>query len=157
MNYDITFIFELVSTIIMIIAYILLIIQSFNNYNFKEYKNKNSIIERFLYEQFSREVYDNLEQKISSINQDYYYPNYGNKKIEIYLETFYDCRDVKEFELNEKICQEKILKNNTCCRAECCSRTNGGKIYCLPYNFDLDFSKDDFHDSRLIYLMMMNI
>ena len=54
MNYGITFIFELVSTIIMIIAYILLIIQSFNNYNFKEYKNKNSLIERFLYEQFSR-------------------------------------------------------------------------------------------------------
>ena len=151
MNYKITFIFELVSTIIMIIAYILLIIQSFDNYNFKEYKDKDSIIERFLYEQFSLEVYDNLEQKISSINQDNYYPNRGNKKIDIYLETFYDCRGVKDFELNEKICQDKILENNTCCRAECCSRTNGGKINCLSYKFEIEFNKDDFHDSRFLY------
>ena len=49
------------------------------------------------------------------------------------------CKPYVILELNEEICQDKLINNNyTCCKAECCSRTNGGQVFCTNYNFELD-------------------
>ena len=47
-----------------------------------------------------------------------------------------DCQGIYDDELNEKICQNKIVNNYTCCRAECCSRTNDNSIFCKNYLFN---------------------
>ena len=131
-------IFELISVVIMIISYILIIVQAFDNYNFKNCKKKELIAERVLYEQFSNEIYSNLNSYPFSNLTNGYYENGYELKIEEKIYSFYDCQDIYDDELNEKICQNKIISNITCCRHECCSRTNGGRIFCNDYNFNLN-------------------
>ena len=128
-------ILELISTIFMIIASILLIVQGFENENYRNYKTREIKTERLLFSQFSQEVYSNILSysffNSSNVQQDL--------TAELKFNSFFDCRGVKDGELNEEICQDRIINNNwTCCRAECCSKTNGGIIYCSDYNFDLN-------------------
>ena len=66
-------VFEIITTIIMIVSYILLIIQSFNNYLFRFYKKKDLTIERLLYEQFYYEVNSNINSYAFTINSNYDY------------------------------------------------------------------------------------
>ena len=127
-------IFELISTLFMIIASMLIIIQGFDNDNFRNYKTREIKTERLLFTQLSHEVYSNII---------FSYPFYESSKgknlaAEIKINSFFDCRGVKDNELNEFVCQNKINNNWTCCRSECCFRTAGGYIYCNDYNFDLD-------------------
>ena len=127
-------IFELISTLFMIIASILIIIQGFDNDNFRNYKTREIKTERLLFTQLSHEVYSNII---------FSYPFYESSKgknlaAEIKINSFFDCRGVRDNELNEFVCQNKINNNWTCCRSECCFRTAGGYIYCNDYNFDLD-------------------
>ena len=128
------FIFEIIAIIFMIIASILLIVQGFENDKFKNYKSREIKTERLLLSQFSYEVYSNiLSYPILGNSPDFY-----SLTAELKLKTYFDCRGVKDEELNEVVCQDKIIDNNwTCCRAECCFRTNGGNVYCNNYNFDL--------------------
>ena len=129
-------IFELISTIFMIIASILLIAQGYDNDNFRHYKSREIKTERLLFSQFSYEVYSNILSSpfMNSLN------DYDSKDLtaELKFNSFFDCRGVKDEELNEVFCQDRIINNNwTCCRAECCYRTNGGEVFCNDYNFDL--------------------
>ena len=127
-------ILELISTIFMIIASILFIVQGFENTNFRDYKTREIKTERLLLSQFSYEVYSNI------LSNPFRYRSGSIKKLsaEIKINPSFDCRDIKDKELNEDICQDKIINNSTCCRAECCSRTNGGNVFCNNYNFDLE-------------------
>ena len=133
-------VFEMIATFIMFISYILGLIQSSINYNFKYYKTKEAIIERLFFEQFSYEINTNIHQYAFSKNRDMYnnYNNYYSNSMNIELKTdsFYDCRGIYDKELNEEICQNKIITNYTCCRAECCMRTNGNTVKCNNYQFD---------------------
>ena len=131
-------IFEIISTIFMIIASILLIVQGYDNDNFRNYKTREIKTERLLFSQFSHEVYSNILSSpfMNSLNN--YDSNSNYLTAELKFNTFFDCRGVKDDELNEEICQDKIINNNwTCCRADCCYRTNGGEVICNDYNFDL--------------------
>ena len=146
-------VFEIITTIIMIVSYILLIIQSFNNYLFRFYKKKDLTIERLLYEQFYYEVNSNINSYAFTINYNYDYnePNGANMDLELKINSLYDCRGVKDQELNEKNCQDKILYNYTCCRPECCVRTLGNNLFCSEYGFNLnDISKDFLYNDEEI-------
>ena len=118
-------VFEILATFIMFISYILGLIQSFINYNFKNYKTKEGIIERLFYEQFSYEIYSNIKKYAFSKNGHYNYNYYDYMDIEFNSDSFYDCRGIYDEELNEEICQNKEITNFTCCRADCCMRTSG--------------------------------
>ena len=134
-------IFELISTILIIIALILLIVQGFDNDKFKNNKNREIKTEKFLYNIFSQEIHSNLNKNIF-IGNEYYYVYYSYYedylRADIMLNSNFDCRDVKDAELNEDICQNKIINNKICCKAECCSRNNGGQVFCTDYNFQLN-------------------
>ena len=135
-------IFELSSIILMLVSYILIIIQSFNNYNFRNCKTKEMIVERLLYENFVDKVDHNINSYSYTISSDSEYSDYSYSDYRFYMpilirsETYYDCKGVFDNELNEKICQNQIIKNNTCCRADCCWRNNGNEIFCYNYSFD---------------------
>ena len=143
-------ILEIISTSFMIISYILLITQSFNNYNFKNFKKKDLVTERLLYEQFSYEVNSNINRPLFSNTNNsellniYSFLNQRNSvqinmEIEMKLNSYYDCQGVNDDELNEEICQNKRINSKTCCRAECCIRTNGDEgnnIFCNDYTYN---------------------
>ena len=49
MNFEkITIIFEIISALFIFISYLFEILQSFKNYNFKEYRTKEDIVEKIL-------------------------------------------------------------------------------------------------------------
>ena len=137
---------EIVSIGLAIISYILIIVQSSINYMFKNYKTRSLVTERLLYEQFSYEVYENIlsytfihSDSSSSTQENYDYEYYYNyMSVELKLDSYYDCRDVYDPELNEEICQNQIVKNNTCCKNECCLKTNGDETFCYNYAFKLE-------------------
>ena len=144
---------EIASIGLAIVSYILIIVQSSNNYMFKHYKTRSLIAERLLYEQFSYEVYKSINSfSFSSSSSD----DYDTNK-EIYAEanfdSYYDCRDIYDQELNEEICQNQIVKNNTCCKSECCLKTNGDETFCNNYIFNLndESNKESIKNNRILY------
>ena len=52
--------FEFISYILIIITYILYTVQSFINQSFTKYKTKSTLTERYLYENFGKEIYYNI-------------------------------------------------------------------------------------------------
>lgn len=140
-NRKLNIILELISSIILLGCYILFVIQSFINIYFIKFKTKKIIAERLLYEQFSEEVYSNIKShsfsKIDTIEDYNNSANYLN--LEVKLNSFYDCQDEKNGLLNEKICQDKIVKNYTCCKSECCGNSNTTEEFiCSNYSFDIN-------------------
>ena len=129
---------EFLIDVIMLVSYILLITQSFNNYFFRNYKTKELTIERLLYEQFSYEINSNLNSPSFTLEYNSSYNNINRyiMELEVKKDSFYDCTGVKDDELNEEKCQNKKVNNYTCCRAECCIRTNGNNLYCNEYTFN---------------------
>ena len=57
---------NIISSIILIIAYGFIMVQSIFNIIYSENKKKSIIAERYAYEQFSHEVYSNINSKIIS-------------------------------------------------------------------------------------------
>ena len=80
--------FEFISTILIIISFILYIIQSFINQNFTKFKSKSTYTERLLYEKFSEEIYNNIHSypvnniQISAKNEPLI--------LQVKLDTFFD-------------------------------------------------------------------
>ena len=146
---------EIASIGLAIVSYILIIIQSFNNYMFKNYKTRSLVTERLLYEQFSYEVYESLfsytyiQGSTTTSNIENYENDHSYMDVELKLDSYYDCRDIYDPELNEEICQNQIVKNNTCCKSECCSKTNGDEAFCQDYLFN--FNIDSIKNNRILY------
>ena len=125
-------IFEFISYILIIITYILYTVQSFLNQNFTNNKTKKIQIERALYENFSQEIYNNIQRKpIKKIKND----PVGEYFIETYLNSYYDCRGINNGLLNEENCQNKKVPSSLCCKKECCFKYNSNTI-CNNYNFN---------------------
>ena len=143
--------FEIVSLGIAILSYILIIVQGSINYNFKNYKTRSLIAERLLYEQFGYEVYESIKSYPYALSggSAYYESGSSDMAVEVKLDSYYDCRDVYDPELNENICQNEIVKVNTCCKSECCSKTNGDDIFCHNYLFTLYVN--EIKNNRILY------
>ena len=146
---------EILSIVLAIASYILIIIQSFNNYMFKNYKTRSLVTERLLYEQFNYEVYESIlsypyiQSSSSTSNVENYENDYSYMDVELKLDSFYDCRDIYDPELNEEKCQNQIVKNNTCCKSECCSKIIGDEVFCQDYLFNFDI--DEIKNNRIYY------
>ena len=117
-------IISIISSIILIIAYAFIMCQSIINIIFSENNYNHIIVERFVYEQFSHEVYSNIESKmlthIQNSNDTTTYSDYDVISIPIKLESFYDCEDTNYDEIDKDICQNKITSTSLCCRNQCC-------------------------------------
>lgn len=127
---------NIISSIILIIASAFIMTQSIINFIFSENNNKHIIAERLVYEQFSHEVYSNIESKIITdiVNDDgTTLQDYDVISIPIKLESFYDCEDVYKDEIDEDICQNKITSSSLCCRKECCIKKITGKKEIINY------------------------
>jgi hypothetical protein len=120
------------------------------NIKFVHSQSKDVIGERLLYEQFSTEIYSNINSfpfsRIYTEEENENSNNYLN--VEVKLDPYFDCKGVKKGLLNE-ICQDKLVNNFTCCKSECCIRTDDNMV-CSNYSFNLQQSHYD-NDKILNY------
>ena len=135
--------FEFISLLLVIISYILYIAQSFINYKFIKSKSKEISAERILYQNFAKEINNNIKSfiiKKIKIGND---KNLQDMNIAIKINSSYDCRGVTNGLLNEEVCQNKILNNSICCKSECCTKNDKGKTHCINYEFNPRKTKAD--------------
>ena len=147
-------ILEFISVIVLLISYILFLVQACINYHFLRGNNREITAEKLLYEHFSEDIYDNIKRyPFSEINKadPMSDGSLTNLSLEVKLDAYFDCRGVKNGLLHEE-CHDKIIKNLTCCKNECCWNSKRGlstnekkngdfkienEINCNNYNFDL--------------------
>ena len=106
--------FLYISIIIFLISLVFLFIQGIINNKFYRTNDRKIIVERYLYEQFSEEIYSSINRYISY--------DLTNKTDEcqfgdgfyLNLDTYFDCRGIYNKDLN-KFCQNEIINNNTEC------------------------------------------
>ena len=143
-------IFEFISIVLLLASYTLFLTQSIMNVIFVYNKSKDVIGEKLLYMQFSKEIYSNIKSfpfsRIYTEEENENSNNYLN--VEVKLDPYFDCQGVKKGLLNE-ICQDKIVNNFTCCKSECCIRTDENMV-CSNYSFNLQESHYD-NDKILNY------
>ena len=141
---------EFISTIFLLVSYALFLTQSYKNIIFVYSQSKDIICEKLLYEQFSKEIYSNIKSfPFSRIYTQEDNENANNYlDVEVKLDSYFDCQGVKKGLLNE-ICQDEIVNNFTCCKSECCIRTDENMV-CSNYSFNLQQSHYD-NDKILNY------
>jgi hypothetical protein len=125
----------IISIILLIISLGFIIAQSIINiiYTFK--LSKKIIVERLIYEQFSHEVYSNINShpftKITEVNNTDYSCSDELIRIPIKFEEFYDCGNDENI---DEFCQNKITPESLCCQKSCCFEKIENKKeskYCL--------------------------
>ena len=129
----------IISFIILFVACGFIMAQSYLNFLYSKYDTKKIIIERLVYEQFSHEIYSNINSKII---EDIQFADECENGYEIYqfpikIESFYDCTNINEQDINKNICQNKITPTSLCCRGICCINEVSGKedhYYCRDKN-----------------------
>ena len=135
------------SFIILIIAYGFVMAQSIINIIYSANNKKEIIVERLVYEQFSHEVYSNINSKVI---KSFSYDTSCGGDSEIYslpvkMEAFYDCTNVYNDNIDKDICQNKITSAYLCCNKECCTNVITGK---KEYKKCNDKKEIDQHDER---------
>ena len=125
--YKIHIFFNGLSYLFLFLACISIFIQTIDNLIYNYSNDKTILAEKLVYQQFSHDVYSNINNKI--LYQFETVP-YGHDcpegkevlKIPIKIDTFYDCEDIKYNveDLDEEVCKNSISKGATCCQKECC-------------------------------------
>lgn len=119
---------NIISFCLLIISCILIFSQAIKNIYYNYSKNKTILAEKLVYQQFSHDVYSNINNKIYYQFETISYteecpPGKEIVQIPIKIDSYYDCENIKKNllnELNEDICQNKISKSSICCKNDCC-------------------------------------
>ena len=103
------------SIITFLISLAFLFAQGIINDKFYRFNDRKVILERYLFEQFSKEVYSSINSYISLELKEKC--NKVDKGFHLNLDTYFDCRGIYNSDLH-KDCQNKIIKNFTLCPAD---------------------------------------
>ena len=131
----INFIFFIISISFFFLSQIFLLVQGIKNYEFSKFDDDKLIVEKTLFEQFSQEVYESINTPFSSYTIKSNCDVNNQIRPSLYLNTYYDCRNIYSSELKEK-CQNNIISNNT---------------DCSPYSSNSDYDYDIKYEDRLNY------
>ena len=125
----------IISIILLIISVGFIITQSIINIIYSLQLSNKIIAERLIYEQFSHEVYSNINSHpftdITPVDNTDYSCSDELIRIPIKIEEFYDCG--KDESIDE-FCQNKITPESLCCLKSCCFEKIENKKeskYCL--------------------------
>ena len=125
----------IISISFFFLSQIFLLIQGIKNYEFFKFDDDEIIVEKTLFEQFSQEVYESINTPFSSYKIQ---PDCDANNIirhSLYLNTYYDCRNIYSSEL-KKECQNNIISNNT---------------DCIPYSSNSNYDYNNNYVDRLNY------
>ena len=125
LSHKIHLILNIISFCLLIIACIVIFSQTIKNIYYNYSTNKTILAEKLVYQQFSHDVYSNINNKIYYQLETVPYTEdcpEGKEilRIPIKIDSYYDCENIKNNELNEDICQNKISKSSICCQDDCC-------------------------------------
>ena len=141
--------FHIFSFLLLIIGFIFILIQNIKNIIFYLERRKNIIAEKFIYEQFSHEIYSNINNKIFyEIEKKLINDSCENEyliKFPIRIEYFYDCEGVYNDKIDKNECQNKITSSLLCCEQKCCRDQVISKE---RYHFCSENVNIPLHDSR---------
>ena len=151
-----------ISIFLLIISCILIFVQTIKNLIYNYSNDKTVLAEKLVYQQFSHDVYSNIKskiiQKFELVPFDSDCPE-GKEvlKIPIKLDSYYDCENIKDNDLNENLCQNKISQSSICCSDECCEED----IYlrqtkCREKNIN-DITIEEANDIRNIKCTYFNV
>ena len=106
----------IISIISFWISLIFLLVQGILNFIFLNPKDREIIVERTLFEQFSYEVYSSIKTSLPMEIEIKDQCEDGEEPVDFILnfDSFYDCRGIHSSELKES-CQDKIINNYTIC------------------------------------------
>ena len=135
---------NIISSFILIISYAFVMAQSIINIKYNENNDNDIIAERLVYEQFSHEVYTNINSKVIKnitfvdINEDCP-DNFRIMNIPIKMESFYDCPkiDKNNENIEKEYFENRITSAQTCSRKGCCLKRISDKkenAYCMDKN-----------------------
>ena len=115
----------IISFLLLNSGFILILYQNINNLFFYYETSKEIIAEKFVYEQFSHEIYSNINSKIyydiKKISiKDECDEGYDIIKFPIRIEYLYDCEDVHNDAIDKNKCQNRITNPDYCCAPSCC-------------------------------------
>ena len=119
----IIFLCHLISFLLLLISFSLILTQNIINIIFYSEKSKDIIAEKYIYEQFSHEVYSNINSRIYyNITKKSQKCDEGSEiiKFPLKFDYFYDCKDIKNNNIDKKECQDKITSASLCCESYCC-------------------------------------
>jgi hypothetical protein len=122
-------IINIILTAFLILSCILIFAQTIINIKYNYSKNKTILAEKLVYEQFSHDIYSNINSKILYDFEVYPFSDEcpENKETIIFpikLDSYYDCEGVKIDTIDENICQNKITNSTMCCQIDCCENGN---------------------------------
>ena len=111
----------IISIILLIISVGFIITQSIINLIYSFQLSNKIITERLIYEQFSHEVYSNINShpfiQITEVSNTDYSCSNELIRIPIKIEEFYDCGNNENI---DEFCQNKITAESLCCLKSCC-------------------------------------
>lgn len=120
------FILHIISFLLLIISLILILIQNIKNIIFYLEKSKDIIAEKLIYEQFSHEVYSNINSKIlynisKKSKEEKCDEGSSIIKFPIKIESFYDCENINDNNnIDKNECLNQITSSSFCCESNCC-------------------------------------
>ena len=131
------FIFFAISISFFLLSQIFLLVQGIENYKFFKFDDEKIIVEKTLFEQFSQEVYESINTPFSNyiISSDCDVTK--QIRFPLYLDTYYDCRNIYSSEL-KKECQNNIVSNNTYCTP---GTSNSNYDYTVKYEDRLNYDE----------------
>ena len=118
-------IINIILTVLLILSSILIFAQTIINIKYNYSKSKTILSEKLVYEQFSHDVYSNINSKILYDFEIYPFskecPDDKEQIIfPIKLDSYYDCEGEDIDSLDKDICQDKITDSLICCQKDCC-------------------------------------
>ena len=119
----IIFLLHLFSFLLLIISFAFILTQNIINIIFYAEKRKDIIAEKYVYEQFSHEVYSNINSRIYyNIEKKSQKCDDGSEiiKFPLKFEYLYDCENIKNNNIDKEECQNKITSSSLCCESSCC-------------------------------------
>ena len=135
------FIFFVISISFFLLSQIFLLVQGIENYKFFKFDDEKIIVEKTLFEQFSQEVYESINTPFSTYEITSVCDITRQIRFPLYLNTYYDCRNIYSSEL-KKECKNNIISNNTDCTPGI-SNTN--------YNYNVKYEDRINYDVRIKY------
>ena len=135
------FIFFVISISFFLLSQIFLLVQGIENYKFFKFDDEKIIVEKTLFEQFSQEVYESINTPFSTYEITSVCDISRQIRFPLYLNTYYDCRNIYSSEL-KKECKNNIISNNTDCTPGI-SNTN--------YNYNVKYEDRINYDVRIKY------
>ena len=154
-------IINIISFCLILFACVLIFIQTIINIKYNYSNNKNIIAEKLVYQQFSHDIYSNINNKI--LYQFEMIPYYNDcpegKEVlnfPIKIDSYYDCENIFTNELNKDICQNKISRSSICCKNDCCENDIYMKqTICREKNIN-DINEDDKRKDDCTYFNIYN-